>query len=69
MIHLLFEIEINTGKLDDSMKVLCRRCGNEYEWESQDIFLHPDGYTINFICRDCLKQTKPYKKAKISLKN
>jgi ribosomal protein S27E len=51
------------------MKVLCKRCGNEFEWESSNIFAQPDGYTINFTCRDCLKETRLYKKGKISLKN
>jgi len=51
------------------MKILCKRCGSEYEWESPDIFMHPEGYSINFTCRDCLKQTRPYTKGKISLKS
>ncbi|MBN1860505.1 MAG: hypothetical protein JW840_03490 [Candidatus Thermoplasmatota archaeon] len=55
-------------KIGGCMKVLCKRCGNEFDWESIDIFVHPDGYTMNFTCRECLKQTRLVKKGKIQLK-
>ncbi|HUS98701.1 MAG TPA: hypothetical protein VMY59_00080 [Candidatus Thermoplasmatota archaeon] len=55
--------------MDGSMNVLCKRCGNEFEWESNNIFVQPEGYTMNFTCRDCIKQTRLYKKGKISLKS
>jgi len=69
--RLVFNILVFKEKkrIDGSMKVLCKRCGNEFEWESSDIFVQPDGYTINFTCRDCIKETRLYIKGKISLKS
>jgi ribosomal protein S27E len=69
--RLVFNIRILEEKkrIDGSMKVLCKRCGHEFEWESCNIFVQPDGYTMNFTCRDCIKETRLYKKGKISLKS
>jgi len=69
--RLVFNIKILKEKKesDGPMKVLCKRCGNEFEWASSDIFVQPDGYTMNFTCRDCIKKTRLYKKGKISLKS
>ena len=50
------------------MKVLCHICGKEFDWSSEDIFVQPYGYTIDFTCRECLKMTRKYRKEKISLK-
>jgi len=49
------------------MKVLCCYCRKEFDWNSQDIFVQPSGTGIVFRCRDCLKDTRAYKKDKITL--
>lgn len=49
------------------MKVFCDTCKKEFDWDSEDIFMHPYGYTIDFTCRDCLKESKKYQKGKITL--
>ncbi|MBN1280411.1 MAG: hypothetical protein JXA00_02050 [Candidatus Thermoplasmatota archaeon] len=51
------------------MKVLCKVCKQEFDWQSNDIFMHPDGYTMSFTCRHCLKHTRAYQKGKLSLKS
>jgi len=50
------------------MKTICYKCGNEFDWDSEEIFVQPYGYTVNFICRDCLKLSRKYKQEKIFLK-
>jgi hypothetical protein len=50
------------------MKIICRKCRNEFDWNSDDIFVQPSGYTIDFTCRNCIKETRSYKKNKLGLK-
>jgi hypothetical protein len=49
------------------MRVICRVCGKEFDWNSEDIFVAPSGYSVDFTCRECLKNSRKYRKDKIAL--
>jgi len=46
------------------MNVICSNCKEEFDWNSQNIFLIPQGGfwlvgdNITFNCRKCLKETE-----------
>ena len=51
------------------MKVVCWKCDNEYDWNSEDIFIIKIEGTREFVCRNCLKIGKGFKNRKYVLRS
>jgi len=51
------------------MKVICWKCKNEYDWNSEDIFILNLDDSKEFICRNCLKIGKGFKDRKYHLQS
>ena len=50
------------------MNVFCAKCGNEYDWNSEDIFNIRYEGSKEYICRNCLKIGKGFKNRKYTLR-
>ena len=51
------------------MKIICEKCFNEYDWNSDDIFMLKVEGIIQFACRNCLKIGKGFKEKKYHLRS
>ena len=68
-LHTPKKLKLQYLKEGKEMKVICEKCFNEYDWNSDDIFMLKVEGIIQFACRNCLKIGKGFKEKKYHLRS